>query len=99
MEDDDRSSRYVDCKSAIRDALAKTLSESMDGLQRKYDLNDDEVREAIGWAGINLAVNSYSEGLPVGDDERAQLQIHINHMIKGCRVGWKHAAGQDEHDR
>lgn len=77
--------------------MAKTLDTFRPELGDKYRISNHEVRDAIGWAAINIAIENYMAASDFSDDQRRDLQIHIHYLIRGA-IGFAEYNKEGESD-
>lgn len=96
METDEQE-RIVNCQQHVRDALTSTLATCRRGLAEKFGISHVRVRDAIGWAAVNIAVENYLGVAEFGEDQCRHMEIHVNYLFYGAR-NFQHNIGERENE-
>ena len=85
MTDLDRRDAIVQCQHDLKHALAQTLETLRPEIQRKYEFDDEDLRQVVAWAATSLAIESYMAGSNFDQDQCSDLHVHINYLFHGAR--------------
>jgi hypothetical protein len=85
MDELDRRDKIVECQHDVKCALAQTLEILRPEIQRKYNFDDEDLRQVVAWAATRLAVESHMAGSDFDEDRCTDLHVHINYLFHGAR--------------
>lgn len=80
----DSDERFIGCTLHVLKAFKATLDTSLPDLADKFQLSEESVRDAIGGAALQVALENLVAETNFPSGKIQDLQIHIQYLIHGA---------------